>query len=204
MAGPLASNHVVPKGGCGVVRLAHRSAAIATVALLVTGFLRLPATRAHLAERLPALASAAGAAVLAAHHVAAAVLVAAAAVHLARRRLCVEPRPRWRLGEARLVRAFLVASLGLVAFTGAVKLAAGVAGAALPGSLLSAATHLHDLGVVLVLAGAAASLLARVTAQDGPLVPAMLASVVDASQARRRPGPAAGGGRDARGSRGPR
>lgn len=196
-----------------LVRFIHWSVAGSTFLLIASGMLQLPIAKRYFIDQVPGLGwSANYGTTLVLHYVAAAWLVFAATLHLAyhgfrgdrailpRRGdlresvqiikamfgLCEEPACGKYLAEQRLAYAYLAASLGLVIVTGAIKVAKNLAGVEIPALLASAATHLHNLAMVLVILGIAAHLAAFLVPANRPLFRSMFTGRVAEAYARHR------------------
>jgi cytochrome b subunit of formate dehydrogenase len=197
----------------GIVRFVHWSVALSTMALIVTGIFQLPVAKRYFIDQVPGLWWASDYGVtLVMHYLAAAVLLFGAALHLAyhgARRdrgilprrgdlresvhvmksflgLCEEPPCHKYLAEQRLAYVYIAGSLGLVIVTGALKVVKNLPGVELPNTLVNVSTHLHNLGLVLVLAGIAGHLFAFVIPANRPMLPSMFTGRVSATYARRR------------------
>jgi cytochrome b subunit of formate dehydrogenase len=198
---------------CTTVRLVHWSVALSTLALLLSGMFQLPIAKRYFIDQLPGLGwSANFGASLVVHYLAAALLVFGATLHMvyhgvrgdraivprrgdvresvqivkAMLGLCEEPRSHKYLAEQRLAYAYIAASLALVIATGAVKVVKNLPGADLPAAVVNVSTHLHNLGMVLVLLGVAAHLLAFLVPANRELLPSMFTGRVRTEYARRR------------------
>jgi cytochrome b subunit of formate dehydrogenase len=197
------------------VRFVHWAVALSTFTLVLSGLFQLPIAKRYFVDTLPGLGWSADFAVsLVVHYVAAAVLVFSATLHLAHhglrgdrgivpRRgdlresvqivkamagLGEEPPSHKYLAEQRLAWAFIAASLGLVIVSGLVKVAKNLPFVELPAGVVNASTHLHNLGMILVLLGIVGHLAAFLVPANRALLPSMFTGRVRADYVRHRHG----------------
>jgi cytochrome b subunit of formate dehydrogenase len=196
-----------------VNRLIHWSIALSVGALFLSGFGQMPLYKRYMVSDLPGLAWTADfGATLLLHYVGAVVLVAAISFHLAyhgcRREMgCVprrgdvrdsvrivramlfggkEPPSEKYLAEQRLAYAVIGGSLLLLIVTGFVKVAKNLQGTTMDPTIVALSTHLHNLGMVILLLALVGHLLAFVIPANRKLVPGMLHGKVDLAYVRHR------------------
>jgi formate dehydrogenase gamma subunit len=196
-----------------VNRLIHWSIAISVGVLFLSGFGQMPLYKRYMVADLPGLAWTADfGATLLLHYLAAMVLVAAVSFHLAYHGCrgetgCVprrgdvresahilraiilggkEPPSEKYLAEQRLAYVVIGGSVLLLIVTGFVKIAKNLPGVSMDPSVVAVSTHLHNLGMVVLLLAIVGHLLAFAIPANRKLIPGMLHGKVDLSYVEHR------------------
>lgn len=196
-----------------VNRLVHWGVALSIFALFFSGFGQMPLYKRYMLADLPGMAWTADYGVtLKIHYLAAVVLMLAASFHLAyhglRREFGFLPRrgdlqqsiqilkatifggqepPADKyLAEQRLAYAFIGGNVLLLIVTGLVKVAKNLPEVSVDTTIVAVSTHLHNLGMVLLLLAILGHLLAFVIPANRKLIPGMLHGKVDLDYVRHR------------------
>lgn len=197
-----------------VNRLVHWLVALATFSLFFSGFGQMPLYKRYMLSEVPGLAWTADYGVtLVLHYLGAAVLIFAVAFHVLHHGLFrrafgfvprrgdvgesakiiramvtggPEPPSAKYLAEQRLAYAAIGGALALLIVTGLVKVAKNLPGVGLPEIVIEAATHLHNLGAIVLLLLIVAHLAAFLVPANRALVGAMFHGRVDRNYVEHR------------------
>ncbi|MDN5346439.1 MAG: hypothetical protein PWP65_3 [Clostridia bacterium] len=196
-----------------VVRFVHWSVAVSTFLLIFSGLGQLPIYKRYMVDKIPGLSWSSDFSItLTLHYVAAIWLVFAAIFHIVYHSLrrefallprrgdfkesfiiiksmfgfCEEPPCEKYLAEQRLAYAFIAFSLLLLIVTGFIKVIKNFSGITFSDAVLNWATHLHNLGMVMIVIGIIAHLAAFILKANRPLLPSMFTGYVDADYVRKR------------------